>query len=54
MAGRDGSFRIATTLTDGINQFDLQAVDPFGRQTLRAFPIYWLDFGRYEAAHPKG
>ncbi len=48
-----GNFAIPFTLTDGINQFDLQAVDPSGRQNLRAYPIYWLDFAAYENAHPR-
>jgi hypothetical protein len=53
VADADGNFSIKVKLTDGINQFDLQAVDPYGQQTLRAFPIYWLGFARYESAHPK-
>ncbi|MDG3004762.1 hypothetical protein [Paludisphaera mucosa] len=53
VADEHGYFRYSTTLTDGINQLDFQVVDPFGRQVLRAFPIYWLDFAQYEAAHPR-
>ena len=53
VADANGNFAIKDTLTDGINQFDIQVVDRYGQQNLRAFPIYWLDFARYENAHPK-
>jgi hypothetical protein len=52
VADARGNFSINVNLTDGINQLDFQVVDPYGRQTLRAFPIYWLNFAAYEAAHP--
>ena len=41
MADAQGNFSIKVKMSDGINQFDLQAVDPYGQQTLRAFPILW-------------
>lgn len=52
VADANGNYAFKMNLTDGINQLDLLAVDPFGHQRLRAFPIYWLDFARYENAHP--
>jgi hypothetical protein len=52
VADAQGNFSIPVTLSDGINQFDLQAVDAYGHQTLRAFPILWLGFAKYEAEHP--
>jgi hypothetical protein len=52
VADENGNFSLKVNLTDGINQFDFQAVDPFGQQKLRAFPIYWLNFARFEAMHP--
>jgi hypothetical protein len=52
VADANGFFQAPLTLKDGINQFDLLAVDRSGRQRLRAYPIYWLDFAAYEAAHP--
>ena len=52
VADANGNFSFKDDLSDGINQLDLQAVDSYGRQTLRAFPIYWLDFAKYENAHP--
>ena len=50
---RQGNFSLKVKLSDGINQFDFQAVDPYGQQTLRAFPILWLGFAKYESDHPK-
>ncbi|GAC1473261.1 MAG: hypothetical protein NVSMB9_21580 [Isosphaeraceae bacterium] len=51
-ADSHGNFSVPVTLSDGINQFDLLAVDPYGHHKLRAFPIYWLDFATYENMHP--
>jgi hypothetical protein len=53
VADAQGNFQVPLTMKDGINQFDVQAVDAYGRQRLRAYPIYWLDFAAYEIAHPK-
>lgn len=53
VADAQGNFSYKMNLTDGINQLDFQAVDSHGRQVLRAFPIYWLDFAAYHAAHPR-
>ena len=52
VADAKGNFSFKDHLTDGINQLDFQAVDAYGRQTLRAYPIYWLDFAKHENAHP--
>jgi hypothetical protein len=53
VANAKGDFSIKVKMSDGINQFDLQAVDPYGQQTLRAFPIRWLGFAKYASAHPR-
>jgi hypothetical protein len=53
VADAQGNFKVPLTMKDGINQFDVQAVDAYGRQSLRAYPIYWLDFAAYENAHPR-
>ena len=52
VADAQGNFSLKVRLRDGINQLDFQAVDAYGQQRLRAYPIYWLDFARYENAHP--
>ncbi|WP_165073328.1 hypothetical protein [Paludisphaera rhizosphaerae] len=53
VADENGYFEFTPTMTDGINQFDIQVVDRYGRQVLRAFPIFWTNFAQYEAAHPR-
>ena len=53
VADAQGNFSYTYNLADGINQLDFQVVDPYGHQVLLAFPIYWLNFAGYEAAHPK-
>lgn len=53
VADERGEFSVTLDLTSGLNQFNLQAVDRYGQQTLRAFPIMWTRFAEYEAAHPR-
>jgi hypothetical protein len=53
VADANGNFSIKVKQTDGINQLDFLAVDHYGQQDLRAFPILWLGFSQFEAAHPK-
>ncbi len=53
VADAQGNFSVKVSLSNGINQFDVQVVDHYGQQTLRAFPILWVGFGKYSAAHPK-
>jgi hypothetical protein len=49
-----GNFSMKLDQSDGINQLDFRAVDAYGQQSqFRAFPILWLDFARYENAHPR-
>jgi hypothetical protein len=53
VADNQGNFAVKVKQADGINQFNLLAVDAYGQQTLFAFPIRWLGFAKYEAAHPR-
>ncbi len=53
VADAQGNFSVQVPMSNGINQFDLLVLDPFGHQTRRAFPILWLGFGRFAASHPK-
>jgi hypothetical protein len=53
VADARGNFSIKLTMDAGINQEDFQAVDRYGQQKLRAFPIYWLNFRAYEMRHPR-
>jgi hypothetical protein len=53
VADARGNFSVPETLGNGINTFTFMAKDPFGQQTIRAFPIYWLDFNAYANTHPR-
>jgi hypothetical protein len=39
-----GNFKVPEKLTQGINTFDFLIIDPFGRQLIRSYPIFWLPF----------
>jgi hypothetical protein len=41
-----GNFAIQVHLKSGINNFDFLAVDPYGQQTIRDYPILWLNYGK--------
>jgi hypothetical protein len=43
-----GRFSLTVTNKDGINQNEFLVLDPFGQQVIRAYPIYWLGFGKSE------
>jgi hypothetical protein len=54
VADANGNFSEKVHQSDGINQLDFLAIDAYGQQSqFRAFPIYWLGFARFEAAHPR-
>jgi hypothetical protein len=52
VADAKGDFSFKVKLSSGINEYDFQAVDAYGQQTLRAYPILWMGFAKYESAHP--
>lgn len=52
VADANGNFAVKVRQSDGINQLNFLAVDAYGHQKLFAFPVLWLGFGKYEAAHP--
>jgi Dockerin type I domain len=39
-----GVFTVPETLTEGVNTFNFLVIDPFGRQMVRSYPIFWLPF----------
>ncbi len=39
-----GNFSIEVTNKEGLNNFEFLAIDPYGQQTIRAFPIFWTAF----------
>jgi hypothetical protein len=53
VADANGNFSLTFNQSNGINQLDFQAVDHFGQQARRSFPMLWLGFSAFERAHPK-
>jgi hypothetical protein len=39
-----GEFSVKETLTQGVNTFSFLILDPFGKQVIRSFPVFWLPF----------
>jgi hypothetical protein len=39
-----GFFSTNVKLTQGVNTYEFLVLDPFGRQVIRSFPIFWLPF----------
>jgi hypothetical protein len=39
-----GLFRIQVTNKEGLNNYNFLAIDPYGQQTIRDFPIFWSSF----------
>ncbi|MBX6313041.1 MAG: hypothetical protein IRY99_09030 [Isosphaeraceae bacterium] len=39
-----GRFSVVVHNQEGINNYEFLAIDPYGQQTIRAFPILWLPF----------
>jgi hypothetical protein len=39
-----GEFTAPEKLTQGVNTFDFLVIDPFRRQLIRSFPVFWLPF----------
>jgi hypothetical protein len=41
-----GNFTVKTTNKEGINNNDFLILDPFGRQRIRDFPVFWISFAK--------
>ena len=39
-----GNFSITVKNREGVNQYDFLAIDPYGQQIIRDFPIFWVAF----------
>ncbi len=39
-----GNFSVAETNTQGVNAYNFLVIDPYGRQLIRSFPVYWIPF----------
>lgn len=53
VADEQGNFSTTLDLDSGLAQFNVMAVDRYGQQYLRAFPIYWTQYGDFANAHPR-
>ena len=40
----NGNFSVTETNTDGVNTYNFLVIDPYGRQLIRSFPVYWIPF----------
>jgi Dockerin type I domain len=40
-----GRFSVPETLSQGVNTFTFLILDPFGKQMIRSFPVFWLPVG---------
>jgi hypothetical protein len=41
-----GDFQVETANAEGINNNDFLILDPFGRQLVRDFPVFWISFAK--------
>lgn len=51
-ADADGDFSVGGRNEDGINNYTFLVVDPYGKQLIRAFPVYWTKANLYLNSHP--
>ena len=40
----EGNFSVTETNTQGDNTYNFLVIDPFGRQLIRSFPVFWIPF----------
>lgn len=45
-ADAQGRFAVQVTNREGLTNYNFLAIDPFGQQVIRVYPVYWLDFAR--------
>jgi hypothetical protein len=43
-ADSQGNFTYKVHLTSGLNNYEFHVIDPYGQQTIRAYPILWIPF----------
>jgi hypothetical protein len=41
---QNGNFSFKFTNSDGINNFEVLVIDPYGQQTILDYPIFWIPF----------
>ena len=40
----NGNFSVNETNTQGVNTYNFLIIDPFGRQLIRSYPVFWIPF----------
>jgi hypothetical protein len=40
----NGNFSVTETNTEGVNTYNFLVIDPYGRQLIRSFPVFWIPF----------
>ncbi len=40
----NGNFSVTETNTQGVNTYNFLVIDPFGRQLIRSYPVFWIPF----------
>ncbi len=44
VADAQGNFAIKVRNREGLTNYNFLAIDPYGQQVTRVYPVYWLDF----------
>ena len=39
-----GNFTVNEKNTQGVNTYNFLIIDPYGRQLIRSFPVFWIPF----------
>lgn len=40
----NGNFSVTETNSQGVNTYNFLVIDPFGRQLIRSYPVFWIPF----------
>ena len=40
----NGNFTVTETNTQGVNTYNFLIIDPYGRQLIRSYPVFWIPF----------
>ncbi len=40
----DGNFSVNETNTQGVNAYNFLIIDPYGRQLIRSYPVFWIPY----------
>ena len=40
----NGNFSLTETNSQGVNTYNFLVIDPFGRQLIRSYPVFWIPY----------